>query len=191
MNEALDFADDKPFANENLPKARKWLRFRGLVVCEITAGSMTLSQQIVQYLNNKVPHRFRLRVAGGNTVVPKGILLLVAIAHLYAIRIIVFSTRRKPVVIPPQDTEEQCRTIAILNHKDSILSIGEWYPLGLDQDWIRPTAAMPAMPASTDTAIISPPAIQRPKGEAPKRKAPVDYKSISDDTLKNLLRVVT
>ena len=194
VNEALDYASGRPFANENLRQATKWLHFRGLAICEATTESEpTLSQQrIVQYLRNKAPHGFHLWMPNGKMVVPKGILLLVAIAHLYTIRIVVFSTRKKPVEIIPDAGKECYTTVTFLSHQDSILSVGEWYPLGLAQDWIKPTATVNISTdhMSTDMLMVSPPAIKRPEGMAPKQKAPVDYKSISDDTLKNLLRVV-
>jgi hypothetical protein len=186
VNEAFDSASGKPFAKENLRKATNWLHFRGLVISEIVTGNNpTLTHQIVRYLRNEADHGFRLCMSNGNIVVPKGLLLLVAISHLHPIRIVVFSTRKKPVIVP--STRKECHTIALLSHQDSILSIGTWYPLELAQGWIKRT---PTIHIDTSTLMISPPAIKRRQGTAPKRNAIVDYKSISDDTLKNLLRVV-
>src|SRR5262249_11468242 len=136
VNKTFDSAVGKPFAKENLQRATRWLHFRGLVISELIAGSEpTLLQQIVRYLRNEAPHGFRLCMPDGNTVVLKGILLLVAIAHLYAIRIVIFSTRRKPIeVVPP--TNGECYTLAFLRHQDSILSVGGWYPLELAKNWV-------------------------------------------------------
>lgn len=187
VNEAFDSAFGKPFSKENLQQARKWLHFRGLVVSECIAGSKpTLAQQIVQYLKNKSFHGFQLKMPNGSTVVPKGILLLVAIADLYKIRIVVFSTRRKPVEILA-NTTEACYTIALLRHQDSILSEGAWYPLDLAQNW---TKQIPTVHMSTSTPMVSLPATQRSKGTALKRNARVDYKSISDNILKENLHIV-
>ncbi|CAG8476917.1 7772_t:CDS:1, partial [Paraglomus occultum] len=64
----------------------------------LSAGNEpTLAQKIVRYLKNKVPRGFRLCIPDGNTVVLKGIILLVAIAYLYTIQVVIFSTRRKPI----------------------------------------------------------------------------------------------
>lgn len=187
VNEAFSSASGKPFAKEALRKARRWLHFRGLVTSEATAGSeLTLAQQIVRYLRNEAFHGFRLCMSDGNTIILKGILLLVAIAHLHEVRIVIFSTRRKPVEIIP-DTWRGCLTVAFLNHQDSILSVGTWYPLGLAQNWVKRTATIHK---STLMPMTSPPAIQISSGAAPKRKARADYKSINDNTLKNLLRIV-
>jgi len=187
VNEAFDSASGKPLAKENLRRATRWLHFRGLVVSELIAGSEpTLAQQIVRYLRNEVLHGFRLCMSDGNTVVLKGVLLLVAIAHLYAVRIVIFSTRRKPVEISP-DTGRECHTVALLNHQDSILSTGGWYPLELAKNWVKRIAT----PHMTFTPpMASPAAVQRPQGAAPKRRAPANYASISDDTLRDLLRLV-
>ena len=187
INEAYDSASGKPFAKENLQKATNWLHFQGLVVSELVSGNKpTLAQQIVQYLKNEADHGFRLCTSDGNIIIPKGILLLVAIAHLHPIRIVVFSTRKKPIEIV-SSTRKECYTIALLSHQDSILSIGTWYPLELAQGWIK---REPTIRMDTVTSIVSPPAIKRPQGAAHKRKVPADYASIGDDTLRNLLRLV-
>ena len=95
INKAFGSASDKPFFKENLRRVTRWLHFWGLVVFEpIAGGEPTLAQQIVQYLRNEALHEFRFRLFDGSIVVLKGLLLLVAIAHLYVIRIVVFSTRR-------------------------------------------------------------------------------------------------
>lgn len=110
------------------------------------------------------PHGFCLRMPDGNTVILKGILLLVAIAHLYAIRIVIFSTRRKPIeIVPP--TNGWCYTVAFLRHQDSILSVGEWYPLELAKNWVKRAATI-----CTSHTTVASPAIKRPEGAAPKRK---------------------
>ena len=133
INEAYDSASGKPFAKENLQKATNWLHFQGLVVSELVSGNKpTLAQQIVQYLKNEADHGFRLCTSDGNIIIPKGILLLVAIAHLHPIRIVVFSTRKKPIEIV-SNTRKECYTIVLLSHQDSILSIGTWYSLELAQ----------------------------------------------------------
>src|SRR4051794_26010639 len=71
VKEAFNSAGGKPFAMENLNKARRWLLFRGLDICEATANSEpTLSQKIVQYLrpaednkdNKNAHHGFRLKL---------------------------------------------------------------------------------------------------------------------------------
>ena len=187
MKEAFNSASGKPFAKENLRRATRWLHFQGLVVSELITGSEpTLAQQIVRYLRNEAPHGFRLRMPDGNTVVLKGLLLLVAISHLYAIRIVIFSTRRKPIeIVPP--TNGGCYTAALLRHQDSILSVGEWYPLGLAGNWVERTPSVHMLPTPL---MASPAAVKRPQGAAPKRKAGANYASISDDLLKNLLRIV-
>jgi hypothetical protein len=174
----------KPFAKENLQKSKNWLRFQGLVVA--SENKPTLAQQIVQYLRNKADHGFRLCLSNGNNVVPKGLLLLVSIACLYSIKIVVFSTRKKPVEIVT-NTRKDCYTIALLRHQDSILSEGAWYTLESAKNWVKREATVQM---DMVTSIVTPPAIQRPQGVAPKRKKPADYKSINDDTLKNLLYVV-
>ena len=183
---AFNAAFGKPIAKENLKKAKNWLRFHGLAVCEtITASKPTLAQQIVQYLRNTASHGFRFWMPNGSSISLKGVLLLVAIAQLYNIRIVVFSTRRKPLEII-SNTSQVCYTIALLWHQDSILSIGAWYPLGPAQNW---TKQIPTVHMSTSTPMVSLPATQRLE-TAPKRNARVNYKSISDDTLKNLLHIV-
>ena len=133
VNKSFDSACGKLFSKENLKQARKWLHFRGLVVSEFIAGSKpTLAQQIVKYLRNEAFHGIELLMPNGSTIIPKGILLLVAIANTYAIRMVIFSTRKKPLEIIPS-TSNVCYTVAFLHHQDSILSIGEWYSLGLVQ----------------------------------------------------------
>ena len=165
-----------------------WLKFQGLAVCETTTASKpTLPQQIVKYLRNESPHGFHLHMPDGNNISLKGVLLLVAIAHLYEIRIVVFSTRRKPVEIIPS-TSRVCNTIALLWHWDSILSIGAWYPLGPAQNWIKQTPKIYTNPIA---AMDSPPAVKREQGAASKRKARANYNSISDDILKDSLKAVT
>jgi hypothetical protein len=180
VNEAFDLAGGKPFAKENLCKARRWLHFHGLVVC---GSKCTPAQQIVQFLRNEVPHGFHIHMSNGNSVVLKGVLLLVAIAHLYAIRIVVFSTRRKPVEIGP-DRSSRRPTVALLRHQDSILSEGSWYPLEVAKNWVK---RMATARTSHTTAMVSPFATKRPEGAAPKRKVKANYQSINDELLKDLL----
>ena len=183
VNEAFNSASGKPFAKENLEQAKRWLHFQGLVISEATTESEpTLAQQIVQYLRNEAPHGFSLCMPDGTTLVLKGLLLLVAIAHLYAIRIVIFSTRRKPIeIVPP--TNGGHYTVAFLRHQDSILSVGGWYPLELAKNWVKRASTT----RTSHTIMVSPPAIKRLEGAAPKRKRPANYKSISDDLLKDLL----
>jgi hypothetical protein len=184
VNEAFGSASGQPFAKENLHQATRWLHFRGLVVSEATSRSG--AHQIVKYLTNETPHGFHLRMPDGQTIVPKGLLLLVAIAHIYAIRVVIFSTRRKPIEIVPA-TDGGCSTVALLRHQDSILSVGEWYLLEPAKNWIKQIAT--AQPTFTPP-MTSPAAVQRPQGAAPKRKVPANYASIGDDTLRDLLRSV-
>jgi len=187
VNEAFDSASSIPFAKENFRHAKKWLHFRGLVVSELSAESEPiLAQQVVRYLRNEAHHGFRLRMPDGNTVVLKGLILLIAIAHLYSIRIVVFSTRRKPVEIG-RDTDRKCHTIALLRHQDSILSVGGWYPLELAKNWVKRTATVRV---TFKPSMASPAAVQRPQGAAPKRKVSANYAAIGDDTLRDLLRSV-
>lgn len=187
VNEAFDSASGKPFAKENLRWATRWLHFRGLIMSEVITGSeSTLAQQIVRYLRNKVPHGFRLCMSDGNTVALKGVLLLVAIAHLYVVRIVIFSTRRKPVEISP-DTGIVHHTVALLSHHDSILSVGGWYPLEMAKNWVKRIATVHM---TLTPPMASPAAVWRPQGAAPKWKAPANYTSVSDDTLRDLLRSV-
>jgi hypothetical protein len=185
VNEALSSASGKPFANENLQRAKNWLYFRGLSVSEIaTETEPTLAQQIVQYLRGEILHGFYLCTLDGNTVILKGLLLLVVIAHYYSIRITIFSTRSKPIQIVPNGFNY---TVALLRHQDSILSTGAWYPLGLAENWVKRAASARATPIA---AMVSPPAIQRSQDAAPKRKAAANYKSISDDILRENLHTV-
>jgi hypothetical protein len=124
-----------------------------------------------------------------NRTEPKfGTLLLITIARLYTIKIVVFSTRKKPLEIIP-DAEKECKwTVAILSHQDSALSVGQWYPLGLAVGWVKQPARVRE---DTDKWRVSPPAIKRTEGMAPKRKKnTASYKSIDIDTLKNALRIV-
>jgi len=152
----------------------------------MSGSEPTLAQQIVRYLRNEVLHGFRLCMSDGNTVILKGVLLLIAIAHLYEIQIIIFSTRKKPVEIAPP-TNGIRYTVALLRHQDSILSVGEWYPLGLAQNWIKQTATVRM---TSTIPMASPAAVKRPPGAAPKKKVPANYASISNDTLKGLLQLV-
>ena len=187
VKEAVDSASGKPFAKENLRRARRWLYFHGLVVCEITAESKpTLAQQIVEFLRKKASPFHMLLPDKKSTITLKGLLLLVAIADLYAIKIVVFSTRRKPVEIAPYKSRRR-PTVALLRHQDSILSEGAWYPLELAKNWVKqaPTVHMISIPSMT-----SPAAVKRPPGTAPKRKTSADYASLDDDTLRDLLRIV-
>ncbi|CAG8660720.1 9443_t:CDS:2, partial [Paraglomus occultum] len=185
VSEAFGAAAGRPFAKENLERAKRWLHFRGLVISETTTGSeATLAQQIVQHLRHEIPHGFRLYTLDGNPIIPKGLLLLVAIAHYYAIRIVIFSTRCKPIEITPN---EFSYTVALLRHQDSILSVGGWYPLELAKNWVERT---PSVHMTPTPLMASPAAVKRPQGAAPKRKLPANYASISDDTLKDLLRIV-
>lgn len=184
MSEAFGAAAGRPFAKENLEQAKRWLHFRGLVISETTGSEVTLAQQIVQHLRHKIPHGFRLYILDRNPIILKGLLLLVAIAHYYAIRIIIFSTRCKPIEITPNRFSY---TAALLRHQDSILSVGEWYPLGLAGNWIKRTATVHM---DMVTLMDSPPAIQRSKGVAPKRKLSANYALISDDILRDLLHRV-
>ena len=186
VKEAVDSASGKPFAKENLRRARRWLHFHGLVVCEITAESKpTLAQQIVEFLRKKASP-FHMLLPDESTITLKELLLLVAIADLYAIKIVVFSTRRKPVEIAPYKSRRR-PTVALLRHQDSILSEGAWYPLELAKNWVKqaPTVHMISIPSMT-----SPAAVKRPPGTAPKRKTSADYASLDDDTLRDLLRIV-
>lgn len=74
VSEAFDAATGRPFAKENLERAKRWLYFRGLVISETTTGSKaTLAQQIVQHLRYEVPHGFRLYTLDGNPIIPKGL----------------------------------------------------------------------------------------------------------------------
>ena len=196
VKDAFNSAGGKPFAMENLNKARRWLLFHGLDICEATANSEpTLSQQIVQCLrpaednkdNKNAHHAFHLKLPNGRLFTPKRLLLLITIARLYTIKIVVFSTRKKPLEIVP-DAEKECKwTVAILSHQDSVLSVGQWYPLGLAVGWAKQPASVRK---ATDELMDSPPAIKRTEGTAPKRKNAVSYKSIGIDTLKNALRIV-
>ena len=61
--------------------------------------------------------------------------------------------------------------------------MGEWYPLELAKNWVKRAATT----RTSQTTMVSPPAIKRPEGAAPKRKPQANYKSISDDLLKDLL----
>ena len=154
---------------------------------KFTAGrEPTLGEQISRYLNSEVPHGFRLHMPNGNIVIPKGLLLLVAIIHLYAIRVVIFSTRKKPVEIG-SGRDRTCHTVALLRHQDSILSEGAWYALELAKNWVKRTATIHM---DMVTSMVSPPAIKRSQGAAPKRKVPADYASIGDDILRDLLRSV-
>ena len=76
----------------------------------------------MQYLKNEADYEFCLYTFNGNIIIPKEILLLVAIAHLHLIRIVIFSTRKKLIEI--LSISKECYIIALLSHKDSILSIG-------------------------------------------------------------------
>lgn len=177
----------KPIAKENLKKAKNWLHFHGLAVCETTTASKpNLAQHIVRYLRNEA-HGFQLRMPNGSSIFLKGVLLLVAIVHLYNIRIVVFSTRRKPLEIIA-NTSKVCCTIALLWHQDSILSIGAWYPLGPAQNWSKRPAKRYTQPIA---AMGSPPAVKRQQGAASKKKARANYTSISDDILRDSLKAVT
>jgi hypothetical protein len=186
ISEAFDTAAGKPFSKENLKKAKKWLHFRGLVVPEDTESEPSLGQQIVQCLRGEVSHGLYLCAPDGSTVVPKGLLLLVAIARYYAIEITVFSTRSKPIVIAPEADRDH-HTAALLRHQDSILSVGEWHPLCPAKNWVKQA---PTIHAGHTAAMISPPAVKRPEGAAPKRSRRGDYKSIGDDKLKGSLFAV-
>jgi hypothetical protein len=187
VREAYDAAANKPFSQENLGRAKRWLRFRGLAVDETaTKSDPTVAQQIVRYLRGEVTHGFHLYMPGGHTVALKGLLLLVAIARCYDIEIIVFSTRRKPIQIIPA-TNKMRYTAALLRHQDSILSLGAWYPLGLAENW---TKKPPTIRTSHVLPMTSPPATQRPPGQPPKRQPPVDYKSIGANTFTNALYAV-
>lgn len=185
INEAFEFASNKPIANENLRKTKRWLYFQGLTISEtIVENTPTLTQQIVQYLKNEISHGFNLCSSNGTNIVLKGILLLIAIAYYYNIKIIIFSSRKKPLKIVPKKTTY---TIALLYHQDSILSIGMWYPLGLVKNWTKRTAKVPM---DYITVVNSLPAILRPENSAKKRKKRADYKSIGDNTLKRILNIV-
>src|SRR5207244_3874636 len=88
-------------------------------------------------IRNEAPHGFSLCMTCGNIIALKGILLLVAITYHYSIKLIIFSTHKKPIEITPNTT---CHMVALC-HQDSILSIGAWYLLGLAKNWIKRTAS--------------------------------------------------
>ncbi|CAG8458456.1 10153_t:CDS:2 [Ambispora leptoticha] len=112
LRRGFDSASGKPFAKENFDKQQNG------------------------YISRACPSRIRLYMPDGNTVVLKGIFLLIAITHLYTIRVVIFSTRRKPV-----ETDREHHTVALSSHQNSILSVGEWYPLDLAKNWVKRIAA--------------------------------------------------
>ncbi|CAG8530666.1 3050_t:CDS:2 [Paraglomus occultum] len=70
--------------------------------------------------------------------------------------------------------------ILLLPHSYFNFIRGRVYPHGLAKNWVKRAV-------TTHTTMVSPPAIKRPEGAAPKRKPRANYKSINDDLLKDLL----
>ena len=64
-----------------------------------------------------------------------------------------------------------CYTVAFLRHQDSILSVGEWYPLELAKNWVKQIATAHVTMTSTPP-MASPAAVKRPQyqGAAPNIK---------------------
>jgi len=143
------------------------------------SGPGPLAQQIVQYLKNKALHRFRLCMPDGKTVILKGILLLVAIAHLC----LLFFPH---VENHPRHRQRTSYSCILESSGLNIISRGmvpTWTGRKLGQ---VNSCSICDLHSTNDLST----AVKRPQGTAPKQKTLANYASIGDDTLRDLLQSV-
>ncbi|KAI8137588.1 hypothetical protein BJV82DRAFT_338155 [Fennellomyces sp. T-0311] len=104
----------------------------------------------------------------------KSLLALTALAHALNLRIFVFCTRKKPIIVNGCDPTRYL--ISVLHHLDSFDAVGEWEPLELfDTEFFDEQQALPTAEPHTPIAIF------RSEGSKKSRQSEIDHSNISDE----------
>lgn len=110
-------------AQENLKKTVRFLRRHGVAIDREAAEDQS---GLISTLNGKRKHDVTMQLEG-SAVPLRGIPLLVAIAYLYNVEIVYFSTRKRARIIRPPEYK---RTVGVLQHVDSFMNKEpEWFLL--------------------------------------------------------------
>lgn len=171
--QAFAAASNLPIAQESLPKALSWLNKRCL---NLSTDEASVASLLCSYMNNNEDNPTSLSVylelAHGALRPIKGLLKLTIIAFALNIRIYLFSTRKKPIIIVNNLLTQTQPSISILHYIDSFEGTSQWLALAATDEELIPVHVPPQ-----DAAPTTQLALRRQVGAKKPRATAVHWKT--------------